>query len=58
MAFFFLTNTINDIQNMLSSGAVGHVKRNISMFDSSSKLRLILAIRGIMREMKKLVNQS
>lgn len=45
--FFFLANTINDIHNILSRSAVGHVKRDISMSDFSSELRrIILAVQG------------
>ena len=45
--FSFLTNTINDVHSILSRGAVGHVKRDLSVSDFSSKLRhIILTVGG------------
>ena len=44
--FSFLANIINDVHSILSRGAVGHVKRGISMSDFSSKLRhRVVAVR-------------
>lgn len=45
--FSFLANTVNDIHNILSRSAVGHVKRDLPVSDFSSKLRrIILAVQG------------
>lgn len=45
--FSFLANTINDVHSILARGAVGHVKRDISVSDFSSQLRrIIVAVQG------------
>jgi len=55
--FSFFTNTVNDFQNELPSRAEAVLEGIHSCLNSSLFRLIILAVPGILREMKELIDQ-